>query len=539
MCTEGVMSLERELDTYSKLVLACNDRVQMMHSLSFNNEQCQYLGHTLKEVSKSLNVALEPSHGALIESYAPTELEKLLLCVKLFYVLATEIERFIGGCSQDAWVPVAMTLTNVLEFVSSMGFHLELCRFALSKDCEALRGLNLDQVANISKNVNEIVKTKASIDKEDLLKKISLALPSLHGDKKDLASYLLQRLLSVAPIPSIPLPESKQIFSRYLTLLRSIFEKVNQGVSIGRGSSATVYKAKWLEMEVAVKVFNGESNPEFKKEVDVLARLCHPNITSMFCCTEEGRKCSIVMELMDGDLFTLMQHRLEKNSKSPPFNIWEAINRMHQIAEGGKYLHEQGVVHRDLKSLNILVKSVKTPDVDLEYIQAKVADFNVSKIKKGSTTHSEQTMNVGSNRWMAPELIQLRSVDNQMNVEGSTSKAPMYPRKFDIYSFAMVCYEILTGELPFLAYSKGVTKKMKAMILEGERPKLPAHCPLELRDLIEKCWNPKPKNRPTFDDICRELKFVKYLLMAGLNLDLQGFTFLKVLIVLLLIVFHF
>jgi len=156
---------------------------------------------------------------------------------------------------------------------------------------------------------------------------------------------------------------------------------------------------------------------------------------------------------------------------------------------------------------------VKTLGTILEYIQAKVADFNVSKIKKNSTTNLEQTMNVGSNTWMALELIQLQGIGNQMNVGRSNELVPKHPCKCDIYSFAMVCFEILIGELPFGDVDN--PKKMKAMILKGDRPELPTHCPFQLRTLIEKCWNPEPKSRPTFDDICKELKYMKYVLMIG------------------------
>ena len=208
-----------------------------------------------------------------------------------------------------------------------------------------------------------------------------------------------------------------------------------------------------------MKTFEGHENPDFMKEVGIFGKLCHPNITSMFCCDKDigNRWCAIIMELMDGDLHDLMRQRC---SNSPwPFTILEAVDIMHQISEGVKYLHDQKVVRRDLKSFNILVKVVKDKGSKIEHVHVKVADFGLSKTKESSIRYSTPTFNTGTNRWMAPEVINLN-----VGEQGTTMK-PKYPFKCDVYSFAMLCYEILTGYEPF--YEERSLSKVKEKVLKG------------------------------------------------------------------------
>lgn len=171
-------------------------------------------------------------------------------------------------------------------------------------------------------------------------------------------------------------------------------------------------------------------------------------------------------------------------------------------------------MHKDLKSSNILVKRVMESELEIGYLQTKVVDFGISKIKERSTTFSVMTYNMGSGRWMAPEVINLVP----SSYEG-TEELPKHKFKVDIYSFAMVCYEILTGNLPFK--DVGSLKSVKEMVLEGLRPHLPNDCPPLLKVLIEKCWSQKPEERPTFAVVCSELKYLKYLLMTGKPFQLQ------------------
>ena len=237
----------------------------------------------------------------------------------------------------------------------------------------------------------------------------------------------------------------------------------------------------------------------------------------MFCCAEHTHSCSIIMELMDEDLYELMQKRCESrcdgNPECPPFTIFEAVDIMLQVGEGMNYLHtlKPSIVHRDLKSSNILVKCVNVSDWESGYVQAKVTDFGLSKTKDSSTRYSHQTWNAGTHQWMAPEVINFESGSLKSNLSGM----PRYPHKCDVYSFAMVCYEILTGDIPFPNFFPSDVKKM---VKKGQRPILPNHCPNKLKDLIHKCWHQDPTKRPSFDVISIELKYLKYLLMTGKSL---------------------
>jgi serine/threonine protein kinase len=173
------------------------------------------------------------------------------------------------------------------------------------------------------------------------------------------------------------------------------------------------------------------------------------------------------------------------------------------------YLHQNRVVHRDLKSMNILVKYNEHD----RHVYAKVGDFGLSKIKELSWTPSNQTMNMGSNRWMAPELFgdsEDHAVGPSLSSEFNLSLK--YPFKVDIYSFGMVCYEILTGYVPFFDLIRLGDLWMR--IKDGLRPAIPEGCPEQLATLIQACYHPNPTIRPSFRKICVELRHIMCSLMV-------------------------
>lgn len=85
-----------------------------------------------------------------------------------------------------------------------------------------------------------------------------------------------------------------------------------------------------------------------------------------------------------------------------------------------------------------------------------------------------------------------------------------YADKANVYNFAMTCYEILTGQIPFLGV---LYKEVYQYVMNGGRPNLPAYCPSLLTEYIKKCWHGDDKCKPSFQDICKVLRHVKLVLM--------------------------
>jgi len=309
------------------------------------------------------------------------------------------------------------------------------------------------------------------------------------------------------PEKTIPTPGPNIVGSSPCTSFARACMSRSQQCQLGRGASATVYKVSRFGRWVAKKVFFGLDHPEFENEVSILKPLSNPNIMSLLDSGKEKDSCYILMELMDCDLLQLLERLLEQNCDSFPFTIAEAVDIMLQLAEGMKYLHENKIVHGDLKSPNILIKILENECVD-----ARVGDFGLAKTNKKSRTYSDQEYNLGTDRWMAPELIKFPSRGgDQVNAPGF-EKPLKYPYKIDVHSFAVICSEILTGERPFPTI--GSSKEVKQKVLNGDRPDLPDHCPKRLKYLIERCWDEDPSKRPTFAEICKELKQISNQLRA-------------------------
>jgi serine/threonine protein kinase len=194
---------------------------------------------------------------------------------------------------------------------------------------------------------------------------------------------------------------------------------------IGEGGMADVYLAidSILKREVAVKVLRGDlaSDPvnltRFKREALAITSTSHPNIVEVFDVAQHDGKHYIVMEYVHSK--TLKQ-LIRARGNIP---IDEAVNIMKQLVSAVEHAHKMGIIHRDIKSQNVLVKDDGT---------VKLSDFGIASIVGVSDITKTDTV-IGSVHYMAPELAQGKPVQVQA----------------DIYSLGIVFYELLTGDVPY------------------------------------------------------------------------------------------
>lgn len=264
--------------------------------------------------------------------------------------------------------------------------------------------------------------------------------------------------------------------------------------ALGAGAFGHVYEGDWLGIKVAIK--EAYDVKAFKVEEEFVD-LQHPHIVSIFDHGVTSKRGFIVMELMEADLWTF----IKSHPHEGPSLHDQDLDIIMQIAEAVKYLNTTGVLHRDLKSKNIMIKYCKCGDVNC--VISKLGDFGVSKFKGLESRFT--TKKVGTQGWMAPELM-------------STKSKASYTRAVDVYSFAIICSEVLSRKDPYEGIIK--FKDHREQTLAGKRPSLPEDIHLLLSTYIQKCWATNPYDRPQeFNAICEFLQYFKEILLRGGQLD--------------------
>ncbi|KAJ6813693.1 serine/threonine-protein kinase STY8 [Iris pallida] len=257
---------------------------------------------------------------------------------------------------------------------------------------------------------------------------------------------------------------------------------------IGKGSFGEILRAQWRGTPVAVKrILPSLSDDrlvtqDFRHEVNLLVKLRHPNIVQFLGAVTERKPLMLITEfLRGGDLHQFLKEKGSLNSTT-------AINFALDIARGMAYLHNEPnvIIHRDLKPRNVLL-------VNSNADHLKVGDFGLSKLIRVQHSHDvyKMTGETGSYRYMAPEVFKHRK----------------YDKKVDVFSFAMILYEMLEGDPPLANYEPYEAAKCVA---EGRRPSFRAKGYLpELRDLTELCWAADMNQRPSFLEILKKLERIK------------------------------
>ena len=239
---------------------------------------------------------------------------------------------------------------------------------------------------------------------------------------------------------------------------------------LGEGGMGVVYKAEdtRLDRMVALKFLpsglmkDPDAKERFVREAKAAAALSHPNICTVYEIDEDKGKSFIAMEYIEGQS---IREKVKKN----PLEIPEALDLVIQAAQGLEEAHKKGIIHRDIKSANIMVTGSG---------QAKVMDFGLAKVS-GASLLTREASTMGTVAYMSPEQAQGQGVD----------------QRTDIWSFGVVLYEMLTGQLPFLGETDQTVMYAIGHKIPVPMKKLVPKVQPELERVVEKALEKKPSDR--------------------------------------------
>ena len=288
------------------------------------------------------------------------------------------------------------------------------------------------------------------------------------------------------------------------------FDDIKMDYPIGEGSWGRVYKANWNGTQVAVKILmdadgnlsadNGETRStllqanspvmgRLKQEASLIKELHHPSIVQFLGITISP--ASVVTEFCErGSLAGVLQTALNDSNRAKELTWSNRMGLAAGCVRGMLYLHTRNppIIHRDLKSPNLLVTAAWA---------CKVSDFNLSKLLQ--ETQRSTSMQAMNPRWLAPEILK---------GEPATLEA-------DVFAFGIVLWELMTWQLP---WGQENPWAIVNAVTEGQRLAVPPMYELpgprsagwrglsRYIELMQRCWEHSPADRPTFFEIMANLK---------------------------------
>ena len=235
---------------------------------------------------------------------------------------------------------------------------------------------------------------------------------------------------------------------------------------LGQGGMGVVYLAEDLNLErkVAIKFLpqqiatNAQDKERFKIEAKAAAKLNHPNIATIYSIEESGDQIFISMEYIKGV-------ELSEKIQAGSIPIDEAIKIATQIADGLEAAHKEGIIHRDIKTSNIMITDSGV---------VKIMDFGLAKVK-GTSKLTQMGTTLGTVAYMSPEQSRGDKVDSRA----------------DIWSLGVVLYEILTGKFPF----RGDYDQAIIYSILNEEPQPADEMDARIQQIINKSLKKSPDER--------------------------------------------
>ena len=302
---------------------------------------------------------------------------------------------------------------------------------------------------------------------------------------------------SAAPTPVLPQHYSKAGQSPTANLRRigSIAEEFVVEALLGKGSYGSAYRARRIRdgvlcavKRVCMEGMSADDLRETLTEVQVLQSLHHPFVIEMQSCFLTSKHLNIVMPLADcGDLSSFI-----KNQKGCALAESEVLIMFTQICCALKHVHDRKILHRDIKSANILLCTGLRGN-----LEAKLADFGIARVLHGTMELASTA--VGTPYYMSPELCKNESYDS----------------KSDVWALGCLLYEMCTQKNPFTGVNfSGLALK----ILRGKYPPLPSSYSRNMSVLVSMMLEVDAHKRPNVSQILK-LPFIASLLPRVLDKD--------------------
>ena len=377
---------------------------------------------------------------------------------------------------------LSLTEANYLETVIEVGVTMRMAIANFRRNFNAhIAALNISDIDLLPINPQQDI-VDDSVDCKALLEILEkLHDPRTEGLMKDLA-VLIAKYEDKAKNSQDPIT-FKVLEKEEIEEMTKQFDKWKLNHSdlklqkkIGSGGYADVYNGyqKSTGKVVAIKKmhateFTRSTFEMFRREIEVFATLHHFAVLGLVgVCTTSP--FFLVTEFMSGGCLFDRLHG-DSQSLSPTKLTVIALG----IAHGMAYIHSKGMLHRDLKSLNILLDADDFP---------KVCDFGMSRMKPDNDQEM-MSGGVGTMQWMAPEVL----------------ASSNYDEKADVYSYGILLWEMITCDIPYRGMKD--VQIASAVLNQNLRPLVPQSCPAKLKKLMTVCWDRDPRKRPDFKAIIK------------------------------------
>ncbi|MCE8159264.1 MAG: protein kinase [Candidatus Moeniiplasma glomeromycotorum] len=326
----------------------------------------------------------------------------------------------------------------------------------------------------------ELNETKKSLEKEKLNKSIGLTR-ELRRQEEKLKKEVENLKEKNEKLEKQLTKRNQQIITVDDNIKSNSFQvKPNLKRCIGKGGYGEVHYGEWKLQDVAVKKLyllpiSQNDIKEINNEISILKNLRNRYIIQYYGTYSDNQELLIIMDYAEKG--TLTKFINDNRNKEQDWNLNNGL--INQIALGLAYIHSEGIIHRDLKSLNILLTN--------NYQQVKISDFGLSKVKSITSSQSKGDTK-GTLGWMAPELL----------------KGEKYSEQSDIYALGMIIWEIAAKcTAPF----KDTEYNLVGFhIINGGRETIPNDAPENIQEIIRQCWKDAPNERINLEKIIENIR---------------------------------